>query len=57
MGKVVESKNEFCKMNANNQITVPKNVREHFGVHELTDDETVMFEVKFVRRIKPSDEK
>jgi len=47
----------FCKMNANNQITVPKIVRDKFGIEDLEDGQTIMLEVKFIKVIKPTEEK
>lgn len=45
---------DFCKMNSANQINVPKSVRDHFRIAE---GETELFEVKFIRKLQPTEEK
>jgi len=48
---------EFCKMNDNNQITVPKSIRDKFEIGNLKDEQTVLLEVDFIRVIKPTETK
>ena len=54
--KQPEPRTEFCKMNSNNQITVPQKVREAFIGKELEGDQTVLWEVKFIRALQPTQE-
>jgi len=54
--KQPEPKTEFCKMNSNNQITVPKPIRDSFKVGEIKEDQTVLWEVKFIRVLQPTQE-
>lgn len=49
-----EPQTGFCKMHSNNQMTVPKTIRTHFGIDNLKE-ETVTLEVKFIRVLQPID--
>jgi len=53
---MTEPKTEFCKMNANNQITVPKPIREHFDIDNIEGEQTVLLEVKFMRVVRPTND-
>lgn len=51
-----EAKVRFCRMSSNNQITVPKSVRNEFGIDNLSGDDTALIEVKFLRVVEPTEE-
>ena len=52
-----ESQTGFCKMHSNNQITIPKTMRRHFGIDNLKGEETVTLEVKVIRVLQLTEER
>ena len=53
--KKMNEETVFCKVSSNNQLTVPKQIRKSFGIDE--NKNSALLEVKFIRVVKPSEQK